>query len=170
MNMSKILTIVRHGKSDWSYNGLADFDRPLKARAYTDGYKMAGRLKKLEPLPDLMLTSPANRALYTAMIFNRLLFGDFRRLRIDEDLYLTGPRHILNKIKDLDVNVRHVAIFGHNPGFTDLANHFLSDYLENIPTSGFVRLTFNTSKWPDISGENLTGHVFEYPKKDLAEF
>ena len=167
--MSKVLTIVRHGKSDWSFNGLADFDRPLKARAYTDGYKMASKLKKMDPLPDLMLSSPANRALYTAMIYNRVLFGEFQRLQITEDLYLSGPRLILNKIRALEDAVQHVAIFGHNPGFTELANQFLPEYLDNIPTSGFVRLTFNTSKWSEISEKNLTGHIFEYPKKDLAE-
>lgn len=168
--MKKILTIVRHGKSDWSFEGLADFDRPLKARAYTDGYKMASRLKKLEPLPDLVITSPANRALYTAMIYNRVLFGEFNRIQINEDLYLTGPRHILNKIRDLSDGLDHVAIFGHNPGFTDLANHFLPNYLNNIPTSGFVRLTFDVSDWAQISPENMVDYIFEYPKKDMAEY
>jgi len=168
--MNKILTIVRHGKSDWSFDGLADFDRPLKARAYTDGYKMAARLKKMNPLPDIMLSSPANRALYTAIIYNRVLFREFSRLTITEDLYMGGPRFILTMINGLPDNFQHVAIFGHNPGFTDLANHFLPMYLDNIPTSGFVRLTFNTSDWSKISKENLVDHIFEYPKKDLAEY
>ncbi len=166
--MDKILTIVRHGKSDWSYDGLADFDRPLKARAYSDGYRMAGILKTMEPVPDLLLTSPANRASYTAIIYSRVLYGNFEKLKINEDLYLAGARSILNIVRNCGEDVAHLAIFGHNPGFTELANSFLKEYLENIPTSGFVRLTFRAGNWSDISQDALLDHRFEYPKKDLA--
>ena len=65
----KTLTIVRHGKSDWSNYDLADYDRPLKARGFNDAYQMALRFKETGNLPQVFITSPANRALYTSIIF-----------------------------------------------------------------------------------------------------
>jgi phosphohistidine phosphatase len=163
--MSKILTIVRHGKSDWSYDDLADFDRPLKARGYTDAYKMAERLKKEEPLPDLFYTSPANRALYTAIIFARVLFNQFDNIDVNEDLYMASYRSILNILRQSPDKSNHIAIFGHNPGVTDFANKFIFNQIDNIPTAGYVKFEFDTNCWKDVNPENLTNHSFEYPKK-----
>ena len=48
----KRLYLVRHAKSDWSYAGLADFDRPLNKRGKRDAPRMGKYLKrvwKVEP-------------------------------------------------------------------------------------------------------------------------
>jgi len=161
----KTLTIVRHGKSDWSNYELADYDRPLKARGFNDAYQMALRFKETGNLPQVFITSPANRALYTSIIFSRVLFNDFDNIKINDDLYLASPRTILTTIKELSNNYDHIAIFGHNPGVTSFANDFISDYIDNIPTSGFVRLDFDTSEWNQIKADTLQNYVFDYPKR-----
>ncbi len=164
--MSKILTIVRHGKSDWDYMNLSDYDRPLKLRAYSDASKMAGALKKKSYPPDLFLSSPANRALYTSVIYARRLNNSFEKIKILDELYLGNPNSILRLLKKQDNNFNHLAIFGHNPGFTELANYFLPEYLVNIPTSAYVWLEFNTDSWEEIGPDLLTDHEFNYPKKN----
>lgn len=161
----KTLTIVRHGKSDWSNYELADYDRPLKARGFNDAYKMAMRLKETGNLPQVFITSPANRALYTSIIFSRVLFNDFDNIKINDDLYLASPRTILTTVRQVSNGYDHVAIFGHNPGVTSFANDFISDYIDNIPTSGFVRLDFNTSDWNHLKADTLQNYVFDYPKR-----
>ncbi len=163
--MSKILTIVRHGKSDWEYDSLTDYDRPLKLRGYNDAYKMALRLKKAGSPPEKIYTSPANRALYTAVIFSRVFFEAFDLIRIKEEIYLGSYRTLMDEIKNCPDNCNHLAIFAHNPGVTNLANQFVDEPIYNIPTSGWVRFEFNIEKWQDIARAHLNGYIFDYPKR-----
>ncbi|MDX2445061.1 MAG: histidine phosphatase family protein [Bacteroidales bacterium] len=163
----KTLSIVRHGKSDWSNYDLADYDRPLKARGFTDAYKMALRYKELGELPQVFYTSPANRALYTSIIFSRVLFNQFDNILIDEDLYLASTRTILNTVMRTPEEYNNIALFGHNPGVTSFANEFISDYIDNIPTSGFVKLEFDVSLWKEIHSGNLLNYNFDYPKRQI---
>lgn len=163
----KTLTIVRHGKSDWSNYDLADYDRPLKARGFNDAYRMAEKLKESGTLPQVFYTSPANRALYTSIIFSRVIYSQFDNLIINESLYLASARTMLNIVKRTPEKYTHLALFGHNPGVTSLANEFISNYIDNIPTSGFVKLEFDVSHWKEISAGNLLESVFDYPKRPL---
>lgn len=162
--MDKTLILIRHGKSDWSLDDLPDYDRPLKYRGYQDAYKMAQELKSYQELPDLIYTSPANRALYTSVIFSRVLFHNFQRIEIREDFYLASAEQMLHVIKNCDNHIQNLAVFSHNPGVTDLANYFLPWNIDNIPTSGFVRLKFNTEDWKKIDKKNMKNKDFDYPK------
>ena len=62
----KRLYIVRHAKSSWKDASLDDFDRPLNKRGKKAAPEMGKRLKKLKVKPDLLLASPAVRAITTA--------------------------------------------------------------------------------------------------------
>jgi phosphohistidine phosphatase len=61
----KKLIIVRHAKSSWDNPDLDDFDRPLNKRGLKDAPRMGKRLKEKHITPDIMLSSPAERALAT---------------------------------------------------------------------------------------------------------
>jgi phosphohistidine phosphatase len=65
----KTLFIVRHAKSSWTYKGIEDIDRPLKKRGIKDAHLMSKFLCKKIEKPDVFVTSSANRALHTAIIF-----------------------------------------------------------------------------------------------------
>jgi len=65
----KTLYIVRHAKSSWEYQGVEDIDRPLKKRGIKDAYLMSKFLSKRINKPDVFISSVANRALHTSVIF-----------------------------------------------------------------------------------------------------
>ena len=65
----KKLFLIRHGKSSWSNPDLQDFDRPLNKRGIRDAPFMAKMLVGKGVKPDLIVTSPANRAISTAKQF-----------------------------------------------------------------------------------------------------
>lgn len=161
----KILYIGRHAKSSWDYPGRTDIDRPLAERGVQNAYEMASRMKKSGDKPGLIISSPANRALHTAVIYARELNYAPGQIIINEDLYMGGEDAILQVISLVDDSIDSLMIFGHNPDFTYLANHFLNDRIYNIPTCGIVRLSFNVTKWEDIRRAVLTEHLFDYPKK-----
>ena len=165
MATEKILYIGRHAKSSWDFPGRADIDRPLAERGLSNAYDMAQRMKKRQDKPGLIISSPANRALHTAIIFARELRIPFSELSVNEDLYMAGEDSIFKIISGMDDKVHSVMVFGHNPDFTDFANYFLHDQIYNIPTCGVVRLTFNVSRWENIHRGKLVDHFFDFPKK-----
>ena len=68
----KHLTLVRHAKSDWTLPA-KDCDRPLNRRGQREAPGMAQRLAEQHVHVDLLITSPALRALTTATFFRRAL-------------------------------------------------------------------------------------------------
>lgn len=164
MGQNRTLFIGRHAKSSWDFPGRNDIDRPLAERGLNNAYEMAKRMKKIGDRPEIFISSPANRALHTAVIFARELRMPFSRLQIDENLYMGGIETILDIISGVDNNTGSFMIFGHNPDFTSLANYFLKDQVSNIPTCGMVKLVFNANGWEDIQKSNLVDSLFDFPK------
>jgi phosphohistidine phosphatase len=160
----KTLFIVRHGKSAWDNPGVSDIDRPLKDRGIKDSYDMAGRIVAKGARPDSIISSSAARALHTAIIFSRVLEFPADEIIINQDLYLAEYKEILAVITATDDSRNSLMIFGHNPGFTDLANYLSGLTIENVPTTGLVMLTFKTESWKGISKKCLSGEFFDYPQ------
>ena len=79
---------------------------------------MAKRLKRRKLKPDLILTSPAVRALTTASIMARELGVPVSKVIQDERLYLASPKAMLQVVHELGNDAEHLMIFGHNPGIT----------------------------------------------------
>ena len=65
----KQLIIVRHGKSDWENYNLTDFDRPLNSRGHKNAPVMVERLVNQGLFPEVIVSSPALRAITTANYF-----------------------------------------------------------------------------------------------------
>ncbi len=63
--MTHELLILRHGKSDWDA-GTDDYHRPLMDRGKRGAQRMGIWLLQRQLLPDLIISSPAERALVTA--------------------------------------------------------------------------------------------------------
>jgi phosphohistidine phosphatase len=167
MNKSKILHIARHAKSSWDYKNVSDFDRPLKERGIHDAHEMAGKMKMKHPLPELIITSPANRAFHTALIFSRVIELPFNQFHIDPDIYGSDVDGLFQKIKSLDDKYCCVMIFGHNPEFSDLVNFLTGDSVDEVPTCGVMSIFYDTEKWQEISRGKVIKVNFDYPKKKM---
>jgi phosphohistidine phosphatase len=161
----KTLHIVRHGKSSWDLTGVSDFDRPLIEKGILNSYTMAQRLNDKFGKADLIISSPANRALHTAIIFARVLNLNFDKIQIIESLYECETSTIIDIIEGNSSDINNLVIVGHNPIFTNFANLYLPDYIDNIPTSGVVNLSFNTKKWNIINIAPIFSEI-DFPKKE----
>ena len=82
----KTLYIVRHAKSSWEYQGVEDIDRPLKKRGIKDAYLMSKFLSKKINKPDVFISSVANRALHTSVIFCQNFNYPLSNLKIKKEL------------------------------------------------------------------------------------
>lgn len=160
----KTLILVRHAKSSWDDPSLKDRDRPLNGRGKKDAPAMGERLAKLGIQPDLILSSPAVRALTTAEIFAKALDYKRKKIVVDEQIYATTPATLLNIIHTINDEVKCAMLFGHNPEFSDLANA-LSSQVNDLPTCAVVEMHFDVKTWPAISRETLKSCELHLPKK-----
>ena len=165
MKHQRVLHVVRHAKSAWDNEGIADIDRPLKAKGIMNAYEISRRLKLDNLIPDLIMSSPADRALHTAVIFARIFELPMDYLQINNLLYESSTEKIIELIRSTSNDLKSLMLFGHNPDFTDLANYFTKSQINEIPTSGVVTLKFNSGSWEEIDRNSLDDQVFNFPGK-----
>ena len=167
----KTVYFVRHAKSSWSDYQLPDHDRPLAKRGKNDAPVMARRLLGLGVTPHGILTSTAKRAKQTAKAFRKVFQIDKARVITQKSLYHAEPFGIAEEIRCLPDDWTTVLVFGHNPGYTDLANELQHDrYIENVPTCGIIGARVDAERWEDFSLDRARRTIFMYPKQtDLAQ-
>ncbi len=163
----KKLILVRHGKSSWEDLRLADHDRPLAKRGLRDAPTMALRLKERGIVPDLLLTSTAERAAHTAKITAQAFDQTSSEFIATRELYHSSYRNILSVIQSVEDRFDTVCVFGHNPGFNDLIDH-LGEYIENLPTSGQYGFEADIQIWKDFGPNTAEALFFDYPKKKIS--
>ncbi|MFK7831643.1 MAG: histidine phosphatase family protein [Winogradskyella sp.] len=145
----KTILLVRHGKSSWEHD-VTDRERPLKTRGINDVELVANQFFEHQSLPERIFTSPANRALSTCKIFMKTLKMPEISYSIVEELYDFDGQNVINFIKNLSNDLNTVMIFGHNHAFTSISNIFGDTYIDNLPTSGLVKLNFEIDDWKDL--------------------
>lgn len=159
----KEIIVVRHAKSDWGNEGLKDIDRCLSERGYTDAYQLADWFSANKSKPDILLTSPAVRALSTALIFARAIKLPLFKLQLEPDIYEADTETLLKLLWQQKDEVTSLMLFGHNPALTDLCNELAEEfYLDNLPTCGMLFMQFDCKKWRELKSKSgkITDHVF----------
>lgn len=160
----KIIYLIRHAKSSWKDHRLTDFNRPLNKRGKKDAPFMGEKLKEKHIKPDLILSSPANRAKKTAQAIAEKISYPAEKIGFNDEFYDASEITILNHIKKLDEKFNSIMIFGHNPGLTQLNNLISDNYIDNIPTCGIVALEYDKN-WSEVGKNSCRIIFFEYPKK-----
>ena len=161
----KSLYLVRHAKSSWKYPNLDDFERPLNKRGRKNAPFMGSILKKLKVAPDLVISSPANRAATTARIIADSIDYPLEKIQYDETIYGSSESDLVQAIRQLDNAVNQAMLVSHNPAITDLANSVGDTSVSNIPTCGVFCVGLNISSWAKIGKQRGKLKFLEFPKK-----
>jgi phosphohistidine phosphatase len=160
----KTLVLVRHAKSSWRDTTLPDKQRPLNDRGKRDAPRMGKRLAKRDVKADLILSSPANRALTTAEIIAKELDYKLKDIVVDDRLYPGVADDLLGVIHKLSDKLDRVMLVGHNPALANLAHRFSSE-ITHMPTCAVAEFTFNAKSWQDVDKAALATMALERPKK-----
>ena len=164
----KTLYLVRHAKSSWKYPKLDDFERPLNKRGRRNAPFMGSLLKELNVAPDLVISSPANRAAMTARIIASALDFPLEDIQYSEAIYEFGEKALIDVVKEIDDTVDQAMVVGHNPATNGLANYIGDQPVSNIPTCGVFCVELDIASWSNIKAHCGTVKFFEYPKKHQA--
>lgn len=155
----KTLYITRHAKSSWAEN-VDDHKRPLNSRGKLDIIRVSNFVASNYKRPDFIKTSDANRALTTAQQFKKDFNLPDSKFEIDPSIYdFTGER-VMRAIENTANDVNILMVFGHNYGLTHLVNKLGNEFIDNLPTCGFVQIDFDTVSWKNLSQGRTQSMVF----------
>ncbi len=165
----RILTIIRHAKSSWEQTGLHDFERPLNERGRRDAPVMAARLKQAAAIPELLVSSPALRAITTARTFADGLDIPTPAIQLQARIYEASVTTLLQIVRELDDQFTHVAIFGHNPGLSALASQLALCDFDELPTCGMAQIALPAEHWREVSARSGQLRYSSWPKDQRAK-
>jgi len=163
----KTVLLVRHAKSGKDDPTLADRDRPLNERGLRDAPLMGGRLAQRGLHPDLILTSPARRALSTAQLIADALGQPRSDIVINERLYEATLPALLATVRSTDDRHRTLMLVGHNPEISALA-HLLAPDISEMPTCAVLECGFDAASWADVGEQHPVRVSFDSPKNPAA--
>jgi phosphohistidine phosphatase len=126
---------------------------------------MGNLLKEENVNPDLLISSPAKRAITTAEIIAKNVGYPSEDIGIDERIYEADVESLLKIINEVPENISSLMLVGHNPGITSLSNCISDKRIDNIPTSGFVYIELTVKHWKDVDFDKGKILTFDYPKK-----
>lgn len=160
------LLMIRHAKSSWKNPLQSDYERPLNDRGERDAPIMGAKLKELNVLPDLIISSTARRAAQTAKKIATAIGYDKEKIKWYDKLYHCIPSVYEEVLYELDKEIHTVFIVSHNPGITEFVNELSPDFeTDNMPTCGIVGAEFELREWNEFSRAEKKVILFEYPKK-----
>lgn len=159
--------MVRHAKSNWDYPHLRDIERPLNDKGLKDAPGMAKFFANLGNHPDVLISSPAVRALTTALFFKIEMELEGEEIWVRDEIYEGAANTMMRLVRMLPENIKTPMLFGHNPGFTMFANHFPGGDFMNVPTCGIVHIQAELNHWGEFSPQTARVVAHYFPKKVL---
>jgi phosphohistidine phosphatase len=166
----RTLYLLRHAKSSWSDEQLADRDRPLAPRGEDAVMRLRRYVGDAEISPELVLCSSARR---TVMTLDGIApaFPAGTTVLVEDGLYGAPSERLLGRVSEVDDGVTSVMLIGHNPGLEVLAtllvgggDEALRRRLETkFPTGALAELAVAT-RWRDLTPADATLESFVVPR------
>lgn len=148
--VDKQLVLLRHAKSSWADEDLADRDRPLNARGRGAASLVGAYLREAGWHPDLVLCSSARRTCQTLELLGVAAGTD---VVIEDRLYGAASGELLGRLHMVPAAVMSVLLIGHNPGVEELAAVLVDDeagFAERFPTAALAWFDVPTTAWDEL--------------------
>jgi phosphohistidine phosphatase len=169
--MVRRLWLLRHAKSSWDDPHLPDRLRPLAPRGGRAVAAMARHVRAAAVAPDLVLCSPARRAVQT---WEGVAAGvpQDTEVEIDEAIYHADGDELLARLRDVPSEIGSVLLVGHNPGLQELAIDLVGSgdsglrerILTKFPTGALATLEV-AHHWHDLTWDAATLLAFVVPRE-----
>jgi phosphohistidine phosphatase len=167
----KRLWLLRHAKSSWDDPDLPDEQRPLAPRGVRAAGAVAHHLRATAVAPDLVLCSPARRAVQT---WEGVASGvpPWTPVEVDEAIYHADGDELLARLRDVQSRIGSVLLVGHNPGLQDLGIDLVGSgdaglrerLVRKFPTGALATLEA-PGDWRDLSWGAATLLGFVVPRE-----
>ena len=145
----KTLYVLRHAKSSWENNDLADFDRPLNQRGEAAAPFIGEVMKENGFAPEIIVSSPAARARETARLVKESA-GLNADIKHNERVYEASPQTLRNIAASLDDRFNSAMMVGHNPGMEGFVR-LLTGKSEPMPTASLAVIDLDILGWEQLT-------------------
>lgn len=157
----KRVVIVRHAKAV-PYGYEDDYNRKLRDRGKKDANQISATLMGEGKKADLIISSPAKRALKTARIYADNFHYPVDKIKINKELYAgMTTQEFLDLLNDIPENIQTVYVFGHNPMMHHMSYNLAKSFNNDMPTCSTVGLDFNVKEWKEVNAR-LGDVAFHY--------
>ncbi|MGC9312561.1 MAG: SixA phosphatase family protein [Sediminispirochaetaceae bacterium] len=146
----KRIGILRHGKAE--HHSSADFDRQLSPAGRDAAASLARQAPSGFGHPELVLTSPAARALSTAETFIRESGFD-TSLEVHEEMYAAEGEELLDMIAGMPEELDSIILVGHNPSLEELIEELTGEPVR-LKTAHLYIMDLDISAWTEIYSPN----------------
>ena len=166
------LSLFRHTKSIWHDQDLGDFDRALAPCGEHAAPAMGTYMRSIELSPELVLCSPALRAVQTARLTLSEL-PETPKIEFDERLYHAGSDNLFAILHKMSDAYSSIMIIGHNPGLHVFALELVGESRADLvgamsgkfPTGALAVFSIDVQNWSEIEERQATLKVFMTPKR-----
>lgn len=117
---------------------------------------MGRLLKEQDLLPDLIISSSANRALTTAEQV-ALAAGYEEEIQVTRDFYMAYAEEYIEYVAGLSGDWSRIMVVGHNPGLEQLVE-VLSGEWERMPTAALAEIELPIDSWAELD-EDTPGRL-----------
>lgn len=152
--MPRYLYLVRHAQSAEKQVNQNDFGRELTSTGVKHALLVGNYLLQQQIMPDVIMTSTAERARMTASVIADALKTDPEKINLQEDLYEASTRTFFQFITQLEDHLQHVMCVAHNPVVTYLAEYLTGAEVGDMVPAGMAMIKFNIQSWKEVSQGN----------------
>ncbi len=144
----RILLLLRHAKSCWKNKELDDHDRPLNKRGKRDAIEMGKYLKKINMIPNSIVTSSARRAVETTTLVCR--HSDYDKpVEVNFTFLNGGVDSYIRSISQTSIDRTTLLLIGHNPVLEELVA-ILTRHSIKMSTCTLVQINLCLPNWDNI--------------------
>ncbi len=162
--MVKNLFLIRHAESAEPSANQRDIERELTPKGYRDAPRVGRYLFEQQWLPDVILSSSAQRAVATAELLAEQLKFDTSKIKYSEDVYQASVRSLLNIIAEQKDMYNQIIVVGHNPVLTYLAEYLSGEEIGNMVACGVAHIQFEIESWAEVSKDNAKLISYKTPE------
>lgn len=170
--MTKTLMLLQHAESSRKDLSLDDFDRPLNKEGIKEAKTTGLFLKDMNLTPDLILTSPAKRALETSELVTKYSGYQGEVKKVDSFYRESNEQGEINAAADItksvllpiDDGINRLMIVGHNPFLEDLLNS-MHEIHTHMRTCDLAMISLEIESWKDFDPRNSENFI-GYWRKD----
>ena len=146
----KNVIFFRHGKSDWDTEEQSDHERPLKKRGVKASRKMGKYLKDTGFVPDVCITSSAQRARETLDVALEATHWDVP-VQVTDELYEASPGGVLDVLHSIEDAVENVLVVGHEPSLSMTIRLLTGGTAVRFPTAAMARIDLEVDSWREVN-------------------
>lgn len=151
--MQRHLYLLRHAQSAVKQISQRDIDRELTPFGCKQAEEVATFFRTKKTLPELVYSSPAQRAHSTALYLVKALELDNSIIEVRDELYEASLDEYIDLLYQLPDECLHVVITAHNPGISFFASYVAKQNLPEMVPASLVMISGSAQSWKNFLSE-----------------